>query len=111
MPRTARIKGESHVYHVMLRGINKQTIFEDHQDETVFLALLDKYKPLCGFELYGYCFMGNHVHLLIHEAKRSVVTVDGNGELKVTAGEELGEVLKHICISYVMYFNHKYPVF
>ena len=32
MPRQARKKCESGVYHVMMRGINRQDIFEDEED-------------------------------------------------------------------------------
>ena len=32
MPRQARKKSESGIYHIMLRGINKQQIFEDEED-------------------------------------------------------------------------------
>jgi len=29
MPRKAREKSESGIYHIIMRGINRQTIFED----------------------------------------------------------------------------------
>jgi putative transposase len=29
MPRAAHIKSESGIYHIMLRGINREMIFED----------------------------------------------------------------------------------
>jgi putative transposase len=32
MPRPARQKSKSGIYHVMLRGINRQTIFHDDKD-------------------------------------------------------------------------------
>ena len=48
MARQARKVGESKIYHVMLRGINRQEIFEDQKDEDKFLALLDGYKLRCG---------------------------------------------------------------
>lgn len=32
MPRKARIISESRIYHVILRGINRQQIFEDRED-------------------------------------------------------------------------------
>jgi len=33
MPRTARVKSVSGIYHVMLRVINKQQIIEDEKDK------------------------------------------------------------------------------
>jgi hypothetical protein len=32
MPRQERTKSRTGIYHVMLRGINKQDIFEDDED-------------------------------------------------------------------------------
>ncbi len=69
MPRTGRKKSASGIYHVMLRGINQQQIFEDDEDFDRFLGILRECKRICGFELYAYCLMGNHVHLLMREGK------------------------------------------
>ena len=40
MPRQARRKSESRIYHVMIRGINRQTIFEEDADKLKFLQTL-----------------------------------------------------------------------
>jgi REP element-mobilizing transposase RayT len=91
MPRKAREKSKSGIYHIMMRGINRQCIFEDEEDCTKFLRVLEQYKDKCGYEIYAYCLMGNHVHLL----------------LKV--GEEpLEQVMRRICGSYVYWYNLKY---
>lgn len=42
MPRQARKKCESGVYHVMMRGINRQDIFEDEEDTQKLLDLFLK---------------------------------------------------------------------
>jgi len=72
MPRSARKKSTTGIYHVMLRGINRQRIFEDDEDYEKFLQTMYLCKTLSGFELYGYCLMGNHVHLLIKEVNESL---------------------------------------
>jgi len=46
MPRQARKKSESGIYHVMLRGINQQQIFEDKEDCDKFLNILKDCKEL-----------------------------------------------------------------
>ena len=108
MARQARKVSETGVYHVMIRGINYQRIFEDEEDQEKYLRLLQTYRKRCGFALYGYCLMGNHVHLLIKEAARpSVMTIRGE-EVEVGPGEPLDSVLKRIGVSYVLYFNRKY---
>ena len=91
MPRQARRKSESGIYHIMLRGINQQQIFEDEEDGFRFLETLSKYKEQCGYEIYAYCLMGNHIHILLKEGK-----------------ENLTLVLKRIAGSYVYWYNWKY---
>ena len=73
MPRRERTKSGTGIYHVMLRGINRQDIFEDAEDYLQMVACLrgltERYdengvavEPLCTF--YSYCLMSNHLHLL-----------------------------------------------
>lgn len=87
MPREARRKGSSGIYHIMLRGINKQTIFEDEEDKETFLEILKKYK----YVLYSYCLMDNHIHLLLRELEKPI-----------------SQSLKRISSSYVYWYNMKY---
>lgn len=49
----------------MLRGINKQVIFEDEEDNLKFLEILKKYKAISGYKIFAYCLMSNHVHLIL----------------------------------------------
>lgn len=91
MPRTRREKSRSGIYHIMLRGINQQTIFEDVEDKSQFLYTLKKYKEVSNYELYGYCLMDNHVHLLLRETE-----------------EPLSLSIKRISSSYVYWYNEKY---
>ena len=91
MPRHAREKCESNIYHVMLRGAGQQQIFEDTEDFEHFLEILAECKQISEFALYAYCLMGNHVHLLIKEQQ-----------------EPLEKVVKRIATRYVYWFNVKY---
>lgn len=56
----------------MIRGINRQTIFEDNEDCVKFIETIQQSKEKGGFELYGYCLMGNHVHLLLREGREGI---------------------------------------
>ena len=91
LARVARERSRTGIYHIMLRGINRQTIFEDDQDRIRLLNTLEEYKDICEFIFYGYCLMDNHVHLLIKETKESV-----------------SNIIKRICSSYVYRYNAKY---
>jgi len=61
MPRLARKRSDSGIYHVLLRGTNKQRIFHEEADYQSFLDALRAYRDLCGFQLYAWCLMPNHV--------------------------------------------------
>lgn len=91
MPRKPREKSSTGIYHVMLRGINRQTIFEEDSDYQSFLILLVKQKKVSSIEIYGYCLMSNHVHLLIKEGSNGI-----------------SKPLQQICTAYAMRFNSKY---
>ncbi|CVK20869.1 transposase [Sporomusa sphaeroides] len=91
MPRQARVKSESGIYHLVLRGINKQNIFEDEEDRKRFLETLDFYKNKSGYLLYGFCLLDNHIHLLLKEQAESV-----------------SQAIKRISSSYVYWYNQKY---
>ena len=67
MPRRARELSSSKIYHIVFRGINKQNIFYDDADYEKMLKKLEKLKKEMKFEIYAYCLMSNHVHLLIKE--------------------------------------------
>ena len=91
MPRQARQESASGIYHIMLRGINRQNIFEDEEDKEKFLETLSHYKAISEYKLFAYCLMSNHIHLLIKIEK-----------------ENLDVVLKRIAGSYVYWYNWKY---
>ena len=91
MSRTARPISPYGVYHVILRGVNRQQIFYDEEDYSAFSHILGHYKYVCGFRLYAYCLMGNHIHLLIR-----------------TGEEPLSTVFKRIGVAFVNWYNLKY---
>jgi putative transposase len=72
MPRPLRPVADGLVYHVIARGNNRQDVFFDDGDYLAFLKALGDLKERKRFELYGYCLMGNHFHLLLRPAGSSV---------------------------------------
>jgi REP element-mobilizing transposase RayT len=75
----------------MLRGINRQDLFEEDEDRRKFVETLGRYKPLSKYEIYAYCLMSNHVHLLLKENEDPIATI-----------------IKRISGSYVLWYNKKY---
>lgn len=88
MPRQAREKSQTGIYHVMLRGIDKRDIFLTDKDYYKFLYYIKLAKEKSGFSLLAYCLMTNHVHLLLKEGK-----------------EELGDSIRRIAVGYAQYHN------
>ena len=91
MTRRARVKSKNGIYHIMLRGANRQEIFHDSEDCIKFLNVLEKYKRKSEIKVYAWCLMNNHVHLLLKE---------GNEPISIT--------MKRIGVSFVWYYNSKY---
>ena len=75
MPRKARVRSETGVYHAMVRGINRQNIFQDREDRTMYLEKLSLVKERSSCLIYGYCLMNNHIHLLIAETVETISQV------------------------------------
>ena len=72
MPRPLRPIADGLVYHVINRGNNRQTVFEQEGEFLAFLKAIADLKERCSFDLYGYCLMSNHIHLLIRPRKISI---------------------------------------
>jgi len=101
MARRPRAKAESGIYHVILRGINKQDVFlEEYDFKTMQRSLLEAqveraptgevlHNKNCTY--YAYCILHNHMHLLIREGKMN-----------------LSEVMKRIQNRFVRLYNDKY---
>ena len=103
MARPIRQISPSGIYHVMLRGVNRQQIFEEDDDYRKFIFILhdmiapiDELKrpllPKCT--IFTFCLMPNHVHLLIQEKD-----------------DTLSRIVKQIASRYAMYYNNKYEHF
>lgn len=100
MPRKAREQSATGIYHVMLRGINRQDIFEEPEDYWHFIRALsilpdrlmdDLQTHQCCCHIYAYCLMPNHVHILLREKEWTI-----------------GQCVKLLADTYVRYYNKKY---
>lgn len=111
MPRRAREKSRTGVYHVMLRGVNKQDIFEEPEDYAMFLEMLKEVRTIDVEEgasvvtyravtIYAYCLMTNHVHILLREHETATDTVP--------VEKILGLTMKRLGRKYALFFNKKY---
>ena len=100
MPRSARKESGYGIYHVMMRGINRQAIFDDDEDCRRFMDILadlpfqndedGSLLPIRTCAIYAWCLMSNHFHLLVMEKDWKIA-----------------EVIKSLASSYVYYYNKK----
>jgi len=117
MPRKARKHSSSGVYHIIFRGVNKQNIFEDDDDHSMFLVMLKECCttiPLPGepveecLRIYMHVEMSNHIHLLVRE----ILTADDKRRLNSSLydGQKIGISLTmhRLARKYSMWFNKKY---
>ena len=92
MSRGIRILMDNSYYHIVNRGNQKQNIFQEQADYEEYAGILALYKRKFGIKLLCYCFMPNHVHLIL--------------ELQNT--KELAKFMQCITQSYAKWFNLKY---
>ena len=81
----------NNVYHIMTRGNNKICIFNNKEDKKQYLKILKQTKQKFQFEIYAYCLMNNHVHLVIKDSSL-----------------QISQIMKKINLSYAKYFNEVY---
>ena len=104
MPRQARQASGTGIYHVMMRGINHQNIFEELEDYYQFIATLNRMRVHYDEEgspsginctYYAYCLMSNHFHLLIREREERV-GVTNSSAFQVLEDKSKRMVLKEL---------------
>lgn len=65
MPRRPRFYSPMVAYHIIARGNNRETLFRSPADFRYFLLILSELKAEYACDLFHYCLMTNHVHLLM----------------------------------------------
>ncbi len=89
MSRPLRIQFPGACYHIMNRGAAHRAIFKSDKHRFIFLALLEEVHEMFRAEIYAYCLMDNHYHLLLS-------TPDAN----------LSRIMRHLNGVYTQRFNY-----
>jgi putative transposase len=92
MPRKPREFVDGGIYHVFNRGNNRRELFRDKFDFASFLSLLAQNQAKYAINLFHYCLMTNHFHLL----------------LRIKSKEDLPQFMHGLQLSYARYFKKKY---
>jgi len=91
MSRPLRIEYPDAYYHVMNRGLAYQKIFTDRVDRELFLNLLGECHQMWGIEVFAYCLMGNHYHVLLQ-----------------TPQANLSRIMRHLDGLYTQRYNRRH---
>jgi putative transposase len=86
--RRPRLFAPGVLYHVIVRGNQRQKTFLTEDDYQAYLERLERYRRRLGVIVYAYCLMPNHVHLLLE-----------------TSSEPLSKFMQALQQSYTQYFN------
>ncbi|GAB1415857.1 hypothetical protein MASR2M117_12630 [Paludibacter sp.] len=87
------------VYHIFNRGNNKENIFIEEKNYIYFLALLKKYVlPIA--DVYAYCLLKNHFHLIV-----KIKDIDS---LTPKQNENLHQAFSNMFNSYTKSINKMY---
>lgn len=91
MARKPRIEYPSAFFHIIVRGNNREKVFRDDADYVRYLEKLLYFSREGDITLYAYCFMPNHIHLLLEMGTIS-----------------LSKVLQRFHTWYTQYFNRRH---
>ncbi|MCR4787184.1 MAG: transposase [Lachnospiraceae bacterium] len=91
MPRKPRIMSSTGIYHIILRSVNQHIIFEEESDYQKFLFILSDCKKKYDSDIFAYCLMDNHIHLLLR-----------------TDNDKLSSFFQSLGTRFVRWYNSKY---
>ncbi len=92
MPRKARLFSPDVAYHIIARGNNRQTLFRKTTDFERYLFFLKFLKSEFAFDVFHYCLMSNHVHLL----------------MRFSSSDMFRKVPQRLMLLYAKYFAREY---
>jgi putative transposase len=92
MARKLRIIADNTYHHIIQRGNNRQKVFKDNSDYKYFKLLIIKYLKKYDCQIFHYCLLSNHLHMLIHIQK----------------GSNMPKFLQGVNLSYSLYHKKKY---
>ena len=92
MPRTNRAIPTEAAIHIMCRGNNKLAILANDSDKKQYYYQLHKLKFDNNIDILHYCFMNNHIHLIVWLGQNS----------------NLPRLMKQISLTYYHYYRKKH---
>lgn len=91
LPTKRRQESNTGFYHVVVRGINNERIYNQHRERIYFKNIILKFLKKFQVEIYAFCIMSNHAHIMLR------------AEL-----QELSMFMAAILAEYASYYNYKH---
>jgi REP element-mobilizing transposase RayT len=91
MARRPRLFAPGVLYHVIVRGNQRQKTFLSDSDYQAYLKRLARYREKYDYTVHAYCLMPNHAHLLLESSEHP-----------------LAKFMQGVQQSYSQYFNWKH---
>jgi len=91
MPRRSRIDAPGALHHIIVRGIDRKSIFKDDADKDNFLGRLKDILTDSATSCFAWALIPNHFHLLLR-----------------TGSVPISFVMKRLLTGHAIYFNRKH---
>ena len=91
MPRSARLDAPGVLHHVIIRGMERRSIFRNKLDREDFLRRLGNLLEQTRTACYAWALLPNHAHLLLR-----------------TGSVPLATVMRRLLTGYAVSFNHRH---
>ena len=91
MPRQARLDAPGTLHHVIIRGIEKRPIVNDHYDRNNFVKRMGKLAQETQTGIYSWALMTNHGHILLKSGPHG-----------------LSQFMRRLLTGYVITYNNRH---
>jgi len=91
MPRPPRLQFPGAIYHIVTRGDGRRTIFRDNGHYARFTSGLADEVQRSAWDVIAYCWMPNHIHLLLRTPQPNLASGMQNWHKKRRAALAEGE--------------------
>jgi putative transposase len=89
MGRPLRLVADDLIDHALNRGNHRGPVFFTPDDYSTFLRALRQTKARYPFHLFGYCLMGNHLHLVLQPA----------------AGQSISRIVQSLTVAHTWHYH------
>ncbi|QQO09480.1 REP-associated tyrosine transposase [Breznakiella homolactica] len=72
--RKPRVTKNGATYHITVRANRKEIIMYDKKTFNLFVKTIERAKQKYSFDVFNFCLMGNHVHIIIRPGVKESIS-------------------------------------